>query len=81
MTINNFCMIADSRLASGSRVGPFAHLRPETVIGAGVRVGNFVELKRATLGPGSKANHLSYVGDATLGEGVNVGAGNDHVQL
>ena len=75
VTINNFCMIADSRLASGSRVGPFAHLRPETVIGAGVRVGNFVELKRATLGPGSKANHLSYVGDATLGEGVNVGAG------
>ena len=75
VTINNHCMIADSRLASGARVGPFAHLRPGTVIEAGARVGNFVELKRATLGPGSKANHLSYVGDATLGEGVNVGAG------
>ena len=74
-TVNNFCMISDSRLGPGARVGPFAHLRPGTVIAARARVGNFVELKHATLGPGSKANHLSYVGDATVGEGVNVGAG------
>jgi bifunctional UDP-N-acetylglucosamine pyrophosphorylase/glucosamine-1-phosphate N-acetyltransferase len=56
-------------------VGPFAHLRPESVIGEDARVGNFVELKKTVLGKGSKANHLSYLGDATIGEGVNVGAG------
>ena len=56
-------------------VGPFAHLRPETVVGEGAKIGNFVELKKTTLGPGSKANHLAYLGDATIGARVNVGAG------
>ena len=75
VTIHNFCLIVGARVADGASVGPFAHLRPETDIGAGARVGNFVELKKTSLGPGSKANHLSYLGDATIGAGVNVGAG------
>ena len=56
-------------------MGPFAHLRPGTAIGETAKVGNFVEIKKSSLGPGSKANHLSYLGDAAIGEGVNVGAG------
>jgi bifunctional UDP-N-acetylglucosamine pyrophosphorylase/glucosamine-1-phosphate N-acetyltransferase len=56
-------------------VGPFAHLRPGTTLDAGARVGNFVETKNARLGPGSKANHLTYLGDADIAEEVNVGAG------
>ena len=75
VTINNFCVITNSRLATGARVGPFAHLRPGSVMEEGARVGNFVELKQSTLGAGSKANHLSYVGDAQVGNGVNIGAG------
>ena len=73
--IHNFCLIIGSRIAEGASVGPFAHLRPETVVGEGARIGNFVELKKTTLGPGSKANHLAYLGDATIGARVNVGAG------
>jgi bifunctional UDP-N-acetylglucosamine pyrophosphorylase / glucosamine-1-phosphate N-acetyltransferase len=75
VTINNFCLIVGARVADGASVGPFAHIRPETEVGPGARVGNFVELKKTTLGPGSKANHLSYLGDATIGAHVNVGAG------
>jgi bifunctional UDP-N-acetylglucosamine pyrophosphorylase / glucosamine-1-phosphate N-acetyltransferase len=75
VTINNFCLIVGTRVADGASVGPFAHLRPETVVGEGARIGNFVELKKTTLGRGSKANHLSYLGDATIGANVNVGAG------
>ena len=75
VTIDNFCLIADSTIESGARVGPFAHLRPGTVVGAEARVGNFVEVKKAALGARSKVNHLSYVGDAAIGEAVNVGAG------
>jgi bifunctional UDP-N-acetylglucosamine pyrophosphorylase/glucosamine-1-phosphate N-acetyltransferase len=56
-------------------VGPFAHIRPESAVGEGARVGNFVELKKTVLGPGSKASHLAYLGDATIGANVNVGAG------
>ena len=56
-------------------IGPFARLRPGTVLADGVHVGNFVETKNATLGVGSKANHLSYLGDAMVGAGVNIGAG------
>ena len=56
-------------------VGPFAHLRPGTQLGAESHVGNFVEIKKTVLGKGSKANHLSYLGDATIGEKVNIGAG------
>lgn len=74
-TINNFCVISGSRVAEGAVVGPFAHLRPGNVVGEGAKVGNFVELKKTTLGPKSKASHLSYLGDATVGANVNVGAG------
>jgi bifunctional UDP-N-acetylglucosamine pyrophosphorylase/glucosamine-1-phosphate N-acetyltransferase len=75
VTIKNFCVIQHSRIASGATVGPFAHLRPETEIRQNARVGNFVELKKTVLGTGSKANHLSYLGDTTIGADVNVGAG------
>ena len=73
--INNHCVIQGATIAQDARVGPFAHLRPETVIGKAARVGNFVETKKTSLGDGSKANHLTYLGDATIGSGVNVGAG------
>ena len=56
-------------------LGPYAHLRPESRIGEGAHVGNFVETKKITLGKGSKANHLTYLGDAVIGAGVNIGAG------
>ena len=75
VTVNNFCLIVGAQVATGAQVGPFAHLRPETRVGEKARIGNFVELKKTTLGPGSKANHLSYLGDATIGANVNVGAG------
>jgi bifunctional UDP-N-acetylglucosamine pyrophosphorylase / glucosamine-1-phosphate N-acetyltransferase len=71
----NFCLITGSEVAAGVSIGPFAHLRPESRVGQGARIGNFVELKKTVLGAGSKANHLAYLGDATIGEGVNVGAG------
>ncbi len=74
-TIHNFCLILGARVAQGASIGPFAHLRPETEVGEGAKVGNFVELKKTILGAGSKANHLSYLGDATIGANVNVGAG------
>jgi bifunctional UDP-N-acetylglucosamine pyrophosphorylase/glucosamine-1-phosphate N-acetyltransferase len=69
------CVIVGARIANGASVGPFAHLRPESDLGAGSRVGNFVELKKTRLGTGSKASHLAYLGDATIGEKVNIGAG------
>ena len=75
VTINNFCLIVGARVADGVSIGPFAHLRPDTAVGEGAKIGNFVELKKTTLGPGSKASHLSYLGDATIGANVNVGAG------
>ena len=73
--INNFCVILDSHISSGAQIGPFAHLRPQSDVGEDARVGNFVELKKTRLGRGSKANHLSYLGDATIGDKVNIGAG------
>jgi bifunctional UDP-N-acetylglucosamine pyrophosphorylase/glucosamine-1-phosphate N-acetyltransferase len=60
---------------AGASVGPFTHVRPESRIGAGARVGNFVELKKTHLGDGAKAPHLSYLGDATIGARANIGAG------
>ena len=75
VTINNFCLIIGARVADGASVGPFAHLRPATDVGAGAKIGNFVELKKTSLGAGSKANHLAYLGDATIGANVNIGAG------
>ncbi len=65
----------DSIVRSGAEVGPYSRLRPGSDIGEGAHVGNFVETKKTRLGKGSKANHLTYLGDAEIGEGVNVGAG------
>jgi bifunctional UDP-N-acetylglucosamine pyrophosphorylase/glucosamine-1-phosphate N-acetyltransferase len=75
VTIESFSLITGARIDAGASVGPFAHLRPETVVGEGAKIGNFVELKKTTMGPHSKAKHLSYLGDATIGTHVNVGAG------
>ncbi|MEO6212879.1 MAG: bifunctional UDP-N-acetylglucosamine diphosphorylase/glucosamine-1-phosphate N-acetyltransferase GlmU [Vicinamibacterales bacterium] len=75
VAINNFCVICESHIGAGAKVGPFAHIRPQSDVGQNAHVGNFVELKKTTLGAGSKANHLSYLGDATIGTGVNIGAG------
>jgi len=75
VTILDHCLVLGSRIAEGAAVGPFAHIRPDTEICAGARIGNFVELKKTRMGAGSKANHLAYLGDATIGERVNIGAG------
>jgi bifunctional UDP-N-acetylglucosamine pyrophosphorylase/glucosamine-1-phosphate N-acetyltransferase len=75
VVVNNFCVIRESHIASGAIVGPFAHLRPLSDVGEHAHIGNFVELKKTRVGRGSKANHLAYLGDATIGERVNVGAG------
>ena len=71
----NYCVITDSRVAARAQVGPFAHIRPGSEVGEDARVGNFVELKKTSLGNASKASHLSYLGDAVIGERVNIGAG------
>jgi bifunctional UDP-N-acetylglucosamine pyrophosphorylase/glucosamine-1-phosphate N-acetyltransferase len=71
----NHCLINNSTVASSSSIGPFAHLRTDVSIGERAKVGNFVELKKTALGSGSKSMHLSYLGDATIGAGVNIGAG------
>ncbi|MFT5447541.1 MAG: bifunctional UDP-N-acetylglucosamine pyrophosphorylase/glucosamine-1-phosphate N-acetyltransferase [Gammaproteobacteria bacterium] len=69
------CVIDDASVGAGAKVGPFARLRPGATLSRDVHVGNFVEVKNTTLGEGSKANHLSYLGDSDIGAGVNVGAG------
>jgi bifunctional UDP-N-acetylglucosamine pyrophosphorylase / glucosamine-1-phosphate N-acetyltransferase len=69
------CVMDDSHVETNAVVGPYSRLRPGSEIGEGAHVGNFVEIKKTRLGKGSKANHLSYLGDAEIGEGVNVGAG------
>jgi len=74
-TIRAFCHIEGATIASGCEVGPFARLRPGTVLEQGAKVGNFVEVKKARLGEGAKANHLSYIGDADVGAKANIGAG------
>jgi bifunctional UDP-N-acetylglucosamine pyrophosphorylase/glucosamine-1-phosphate N-acetyltransferase len=68
-------VIAGSSLAQGATIGPFARIRPGTEVGPQVHVGNFVEIKKSKLGVGTKIGHLSYVGDAEVGSGVNIGAG------
>ncbi|QHN03255.1 UDP-N-acetylglucosamine diphosphorylase/glucosamine-1-phosphate N-acetyltransferase [Granulicella sp. WH15] len=73
--VRNGCVMDSAEIADGAVIGPYAHLRPESRIGEGAHVGNFVETKKVTLGKGSKANHLNYLGDATIGDGVNIGAG------
>ena len=69
------CVMDDSRIARNAIVGPYSRLRPGSDIGEGAHLGNFVETKKIKLGKGSKANHLTYLGDTEIGEGVNVGAG------
>ena len=73
--IRAFCHIEGASLATGVDVGPYARLRPGAVLQEKSKVGNFVEMKKATLGPGAKANHLTYLGDAEVGAGANIGAG------
>ncbi|MBI1216459.1 MAG: bifunctional UDP-N-acetylglucosamine diphosphorylase/glucosamine-1-phosphate N-acetyltransferase GlmU [Alphaproteobacteria bacterium] len=73
--IRPFCHLEGASIAPGATIGPYARLRPGSVIGEGARVGNFVETKNATLGAGAKASHLSYIGDAMVGAGANLGAG------
>nr|WP_088307647.1 bifunctional UDP-N-acetylglucosamine diphosphorylase/glucosamine-1-phosphate N-acetyltransferase GlmU [Novosphingobium sp. B 225] len=73
--VRAFCHLEGATLASGVEVGPYARLRPGAVLEEKAKVGNFVEVKQATLGKGAKANHLSYIGDAEVGAGANIGAG------
>lgn len=75
VVILNYCVITDSHIRAHAQLGPFAHIRPGSDVGEDARVGNFVELKKTRLGDKSKASHLTYLGDATIGEDVNVGAG------
>jgi bifunctional UDP-N-acetylglucosamine pyrophosphorylase / glucosamine-1-phosphate N-acetyltransferase len=75
VTVFNHCVITNARLADDARVGPFAHLRAGSDVRSHAKIGNFVELKKTVVGAGSKAGHLSYLGDATIGENVNIGAG------
>ena len=74
-TIHPFCHLEGVKIGRGAQVGPFARLRPGTVLGEDSKVGNFVEVKNAVLGQGTKAGHLSYIGDAEVGAGSNIGAG------
>lgn len=73
--IRAFCHIEGANIASGAEVGPYARLRPGTVVSEQAKIGNFVEIKKALLGKGAKANHLTYLGDAEIGAGANIGAG------
>ena len=75
VTIRAFCHLEGATLASGVEIGPYARLRLGAVLEAKVKVGNFVEIKQTRMGPGSKANHLTYLGDAEIGAGANIGAG------
>ena len=70
-----FSVIVDSEVGKGSKIGPFAYLRPNSKIGEDVKIGDFVEVKNSTVGKGSKASHLTYIGDSDIGEGVNLGCG------
>ncbi len=75
VVIHAFCHLEGASLSTGVEVGPFARLRPGAVLQEGAKIGNFVEMKKAVLGPGAKANHLTYLGDAEVGAGANIGAG------
>lgn len=73
--IHPFCHLEGTDVGASAQIGPFARLRPGTVMGEGSKAGNFVETKKSVIGKGSKINHLSYIGDAEVGEGANIGAG------
>jgi bifunctional UDP-N-acetylglucosamine pyrophosphorylase/glucosamine-1-phosphate N-acetyltransferase len=74
-TIKDSSVIEASTVRTGASVGPFAHIRPASVIGAAAKIGNFVEVKKSVIGDGTKASHLTYLGDAEIGDNVNIGAG------
>ncbi|MBI5098827.1 MAG: bifunctional UDP-N-acetylglucosamine diphosphorylase/glucosamine-1-phosphate N-acetyltransferase GlmU [Nitrospirae bacterium] len=73
--IKDNTVIEESRIGGGTVIGPFAHLRPHSTIGRNVKIGNFVETKKSSIGDGTKASHLTYLGDAVVGRNVNIGAG------
>ena len=73
--INSFSHLEDCKIKNKVEVGPYARLRPGTILEEGAKIGNFVEVKKSTVGKKSKINHLSYIGDSEIGKGVNVGAG------
>lgn len=75
VTIRSHSIITESRIEEGAIIGPFAHLRPLSEVKANAKIGNFVEVKKSVIGRGSKANHLTYIGDSFIGEEVNIGAG------
>ncbi|NNE98101.1 MAG: bifunctional UDP-N-acetylglucosamine diphosphorylase/glucosamine-1-phosphate N-acetyltransferase GlmU [Pyrinomonadaceae bacterium] len=75
VSVLDSCLITEAKVGDNCNVGPFAHLRPNAVMKEGAKVGNFVEMKKTILGKNSKANHLTYLGDATVGENSNIGAG------
>jgi bifunctional UDP-N-acetylglucosamine pyrophosphorylase/glucosamine-1-phosphate N-acetyltransferase len=75
VTIHAFSHLEGATLAQGVQIGPYARLRPGAVLGEKVKIGNFVEVKNTTMHKGAKANHLTYLGDATVGAGANIGAG------
>ncbi len=75
ITIKSFSHLEDVRVENNVIIGPYARLRPGTILSEGAKVGNFVEVKKSKIGKNSKVNHLSYVGDAKLGKNVNIGAG------
>ena len=75
VTIRSNSVITESKIEEGAVIGPFAHLRPLTEVKVGAKIGNFVEVKKSVIGKGSKANHLTYIGDSLVGEEVNIGAG------
>ena len=75
VTIHSFSHIENTKIENNVSVGPYARLRPGSILKSGSKVGNFVEIKKSTIGKGSKVNHLSYIGDTNLGKNVNIGAG------
>jgi len=75
VVIKPHCVLEDAEIGNGATIGPFARIRPEARLAEGVHIGNFVEIKKSTVGKGSKINHLSYIGDSEIGSGVNIGAG------
>jgi len=75
VTVNSFSHLEDCKIKNKVEVGPYARIRPGTILEEGSKIGNFVEVKKSTVGKKSKINHLSYIGDSDLGKGVNVGAG------
>ncbi len=75
VTIRSNSVITESKIEEGASIGPFSHLRPLSEVRTKAKIGNFVEMKKSVMGRGSKANHLTYIGDSIVGEGVNIGAG------